>query len=621
MFENTHGMRVAVMAEDFETKLLPHISDEKITFDIANDEVSFKRSAHSMIEYILIDPLFGCEEQSAIPNDIEDFDSLGMRMFEYAREYAADTPVYILDSSHGTIRSFETLLSRGARGVISTDASPAEVDETLKRLSFETLFNNNAFSLGRSGKYLAYNCSHYIESTEDISLVFDHVRVKKAVNADDSELIVKKGQNVGITFDSVVGCKAAKEVLKEFTDMLADPRKVALKGKTMPKGVLLYGPPGTGKTLLAKAMANECDAAFFPTTATSFFSKWVGQSEENIRELFAKARRNAPSIIFIDEVDAIGKRRSGDTGTHHNEDALTTFLSQMDGFVSDPKRPVFILAATNYDVKGDGPNVLDAAFVRRFDRKIYVDLPDTDDRYELLLLSLERHGIHFGEDHEKIVRNMAIRTGGMSNADLEMMNLQYARSLKDKEPDQTSYMEAVDEFRYGEIKKTDPAELRQTACHEAGHALVCRLCGKTPSFLTVVSRGNFGGFMESASENDRGTQTFDELMNVVCRCLAGRIAEIEVYGKAAGTNTGASSDIAKARYIIRAALDDYAMGDHLFTKWKASEAEELMQKQYDRTREMIASNRQALDDLTDLLTAKKSLDNTQLESFFTAHNI
>ena len=121
----------------------------------------------------------------------------------------------------------------------------------------------------------------------------------------------------------------------------------------------------------------------------------------------------------------------------------------MDGFVTDPKRPVFILAATNYEITGNDPRVLDAAFVRRFDRKLFVPLPDTDDRYELLLLSLKKHGVHFGDDHEKIVRNMAVRTSGMSNADLEMMNAQYVRSIGENAPDPTGYMEAIDEFRYG----------------------------------------------------------------------------------------------------------------------------------------------------------------------------
>ena len=414
-----------------------------------------------------------------------------------------------------------------------------------------------------------------------------------------------------------MGCRSAKEALADYRDMLEDPRKTALKGKKMPKGVLLYGPPGTGKTMLAKAMANECKATFIPTSATTFFGPLVGQTESNIRELFRKARRYAPSIIFIDEVDAIGRVRTGSVGSTHNEDALNTFLAEMDGFVSDERRPVFILAATNYGLEGDGGRVLDPAFVRRFDRKILIPLPDIDDRYALLEMSLKRHGIHFGADHEKVLKNMAKRSSGMNNADLEMINANYARLLGEKEPDGVGYMDSLDAYRFGDINKMDPDHLRQTACHEAGHALVCRLCGVTPSFLTVVSRGGYGGFMESAGEKQSGTYTYQELMDRVCRCLAGRVAEIEVYGEESGTNTGASSDLKQARYFMKVSLNDYAMGEKLYARWTQEELEQQMRLQYQRTVDMIRQNRGALDALTDRLVRHKSMDQTQLEEFFT----
>ncbi len=621
LFANHEEMRVAVLSDQYAEVFERIGQAQHTTFDLFTDAEQFKRRVYAVTDYVLIDPLCGRVDQQTIPNDVEDMDSVGMAMFDYIREFSPETPVYILDSSNGVIRSFDTLMARGARGVLSIGDTEDAFGKSLEMLSFGALINNKTFSLGRSGKYLTFNCAQYITDPENAVVSFERLQIKKATSAEDGGLIAKKGQNNDLGFDDVIGCKTAKETLREFSAMLSNPREMAAKGKNMPKGVLLYGPPGTGKTLLAKAMANECEATFFPVSATSFFGSLVGQTENNIRDLFRKARRYAPSIIFIDEVDAIARNRTGSIGSTHNEDALTTFLAEMDGFVTDPKRPVFILAATNYEIAGEGARVLDAAFVRRFDRKLYVSLPDTDDRYELLLLSLKKHGIHFGDNHETIVRNMAVRTGGMSNADLEMMNAQYARSLAENAPDQTSYMEAVDEFRYGEIKKMDPSHVRQTACHEAGHALVCRLCGTTPSFLTIVSRGDFGGFMESATENERGTQTFDELMNIVCRCLAGRIAEVEVYGASAGINTGASSDIAKARYIIRAALEDFAMGDQLFMRSKVSEAEELMKKQYDRTKELLHTHREALDHLTDLLADKKSLDRTQLEEFFKAENV
>lgn len=425
-------------------------------------------------------------------------------------------------------------------------------------------------------------------------------------------VLQKKGENNNLTFKDLVGCKTAKKVLTDYIEMLENPRKMAMKGKDMPKGVLLYGPPGTGKTMLAKAMANESNATFIQTSAAAFFGPLVGETQKNIRDLFRRARKYAPSIIFIDEVDTIARRRTGANNSIYNEDALNTFLAEMDGFVTDEKRPVFVMAATNAELTGDGGNVLDQAFVRRFNQKILIPLPDTDDRYELLLKSMERHGINFGKDHEKILRNMAERTGGMNNADLEMINNNYARLLGDGEPDGAAYLAALDEYRFGEVNKKDPADLKQTACHEAGHALICRLCGSTPSFLTIVSRGNYGGFMEHA-DRKKGTYTYQELMDRVCICLAGRAAEIEVYGKTAGTNTGASSDLMHARYYMRISLNDYAMGDKLYSRWTQAEIEQLMQNEYERTCRMLHDNRNVLDALTDRLVQQKCMDQTQLE--------
>ena len=619
LFSSQDRMQVAVLT-DLANDQFTVAPAAEAEFSVFTEEAAFKRRIRGVTDFVLIDPLCGSREQGRLPNDIEDLDSVGMAMFDYVQEFSPETPIYILDST-GKVRSFDTLLARGARGVIRLDEAAEEFRKTLKTLSFTALINNAVYSLGRSGKFLRFNCAQYLVDEKCAVISFEKLQIKSAPQAEDSGIIARKGENNNLKFTDVVGCRAAKEALSDYCAMLEDPRKMALKGKKMPKGVLLYGPPGTGKTMLAKAMANECNATFIPTSATSFFGSLVGETERNIRELFKKARRYAPSIIFIDEVDAIGRIRTGSIGSTHNEDALNTFLAEMDGFVSDERRPVFILAATNYGLEGDSGRVLDPAFVRRFDSKILIPLPDTDDRYALLEMSLKRHGIHFGKDHEKIVKNMAKRTGGMNNADLEMINANYARTLGDGKPDGSGYMDSLDAYRFGEINKMDPAHLRQTACHEAGHALICQLCGVTPSFLTVVSRGGYGGFMESASEKSSGTYTYQELMDRVCRCLAGRVAEIEVYGETAGTNTGASSDLKQARYFMKTSLNDYAMGDKLYAKWTQDEIEEEMRRQYQRTCQMIRENRPVLDALTDRLMAQKSMDQTQLEEFFKANNI
>jgi len=620
LFHSSDRMQVAVLTQASPDSF-PSDPELDTDFTVLSDAESFKRRIRSVTDYVLIDPLCGCYEQGRLPNDVEDLDSVGMDMFDYVREYAPEIPVYILDSS-GKVRSFESLLARGGRGVIRLDADSAgEFREKLQQLSFSALVNNAVYSLGRSGKFLNFNCAQYIIDKSCAVIAFEKLQIKSAPQAGDGNVIARKGENNNLKFTDIIGCRSAKQALNDYRDMLEDPRKTALSGKKMPKGVLLYGPPGTGKTMLAKAMANECNATFIPTSATSFFGSLVGQTEGNIRELFRKARKYAPSIIFIDEVDAIGRMRTGSVGSTHNEDALNAFLAEMDGFVTDPRRPVFILAATNYSIEGDSGKVLDPAFVRRFDSKLLIPLPDTDDRYALLKMSLKRHGIHFGADHDKILKNMAKRTGGMNNADLEMVNANYVRSQGDKEPDGASYMDSLDAYRFGEVNKMDPEHLKQTACHEAGHALVCRLCGVTPSFLTVVSRGGYGGFMESAGEKPNGTYTYQELMDRVCRCLAGRAAEIEVYGDVAGTNTGASSDIRQARYFMKTSLNEYAMGDKLYARWTQEEIEQEMRRQYQRTCEMIHRNRTVLDALAERLILQKSMDQTQLEEFFAAMGI
>lgn len=616
LFVSREPMYAAVFADGPAQVLAGQAKQEDTVFEVIADRDLFKRRIRGVTDYVLIDPLCGVEDAERIPNDIEDIHSHGMEMFNYIREFSPEIPVYILDAAPEAGRGFDTLLARGARGIIPMDQTdPQSFHQALKELSFNALINNAVYALGRSGKYLTFNCAQYIIDDSCAVVSFEKLQLRSAPRAGDNGLIAKKGENNNLKFADIIGCKAAKQTLGEYCKALDNPRQVALSGKRMPKGVLLYGPPGTGKTMLAKAMANECNATFLPVSATSFFGSLVGQTEGNIRELFRKARKYAPSIIFVDEVDAIGRMRSGSSATSHNEDALNTFLAEMDGFVTDEKRPVFILAATNYELEGEGGRVLDPAFVRRFDSKLLIPLPDTDDRYEFLLNCLKKHGIHFGDDHESILRNMAKRTGGMSNADLEMMNAQFVRAVGDGEPDRNLYMDTLDAFRFGEVNKMDPEHLRQTACHEAGHALVCRLCGTTPSFLTVVSRGGYGGFMESAGENP-GTYTFNQLMDIVCRCLAGRLAEVELYGKEKGINTGASSDIKKARYYVRASLGDFAMGQKLFARLDPQEAEELICSQYARTQSMLQQHRPALEALTELLAQKKSLDQNQMEAFF-----
>ncbi len=612
LFHQTRNAQAVVFSAD--AGALEGLSGPEMQICVTDSADRLQKLVRGVVDFILLDPYCGYQPGERLPSDVEDIRSDGMEMFHYLTEFFPEIPLYILDTGRYALRDFSSLLSRGARQVLPlTDGQVP--DGQLQKLAVNALIGNSVYQLARSGKYLSYNCAQYMVDEQTMEVCFSRLHIRTAYQGGDMALVSRPGENSAVTFADIVGCESAKKALGEFCRILEDPRKCLLAGKRIPKGVLLYGPPGTGKTMLAKAMANEAKATFLPTTATSFFASLVGQTEQNIRDLFKKARRYAPSVIFIDEVDAIARQRTGGVSSVHNEDALNALLAEMDGFQVDEKRPVFIMAATNYEVEGAGSRVLDPAFVRRFDRKILVPLPDKEARYELFSRILERHGIRFGGEHESILQNIAARSGGLSNADISMIVEMYARDIGEQAPTGKSLLDALDQYRFGDEKTWSEEQMRQTAYHEAGHALVSWVCGVKPLFLTIVSRGGYGGYMETSSE-DKATFTFSELKDVICRCLAGRAAELEFFGEDAGLNTGASSDLEKARHFVRTCLKDYGMGQDLFLPKISQAGEALMQEQLVRARDIIAKNRDAMDGLVELLLREKCLDQDTLDRFF-----
>lgn len=621
LFEKGEDTRALVFADDFILNAVNALNIEGASFVCTRDIDTFKREMHTLADLVLIDPFCGVKTNQRIPNDVEDIDSEGMELISYIHEYYPEMPVYILDAKQKGESAYNTMLSTGCRGVVNADAK--NMTDEIGRIIFSAVINNSAYKLSRSGKILTYNCAQYTVDEKTAEISFNRLMLKLAPRSGDAASIVHTDKSTGITFEKVCGCTSAKKTLSEFKKYIENPREFILKGQRIPRGVLLYGPPGTGKTMLAKALANEAGVPFFQETATNLFNMYVGETEKNIRELFAKARRYAPSIVFIDEVDAIGRKRTGGSGSKHNEDALTTFLAQMDGFATDVTRPVFVVAATNYAISGDGETVLDGAFVRRFDKRIFVGLPDFDERVAFFKMKFKERGIKTDADFENIIKKVSARSGGLSNADLDLVVEACLAENENGELNSAALMEALDTYRFGESNKIDPDRLRQTACHEAGHALIYRLiCKKTPAFLTVVSRGNFGGFMEHTNEETKSGYTYKELMELTCCSLAGRVAEIVVYGDELGLNTGASSDISMARRYIHIALTDFAMGVDIYhADDKDGRGETLMREQYERTLNVIKANTGTLNDLTDYLAKERNLDSNQLEKFFESHNI
>lgn len=607
LFSVTKKLRVLVFASEEDEELIKVGAPDNIELVFAQDLIDLKKKIRGVSDYVLLDVCRGYVKGARIPSDIEDLETEGTDAFHYIQEFYPEIPIELLNTRNSSEDTFATLLGKGARGVIKLRKGRAFTKD-LEELTFAALVNNGTFELARSGKVLSYNCAQYV-SKNTVTISFNRLKLIPAPSAEDSQSIRKSGQD--ITFKDVSGCTEAKKTLMEFAGYLDNPREMAMKGKRMPKGVLLYGPPGTGKTLLAKAMANECKATFIPTTATAFFNPYVGVSEQNVRDIFQKARRYAPSIIFIDEVDAIGRNRTGASNSSHVESVLNAFIAEMDGFIVDEKRPVFILAATNYEISGPGERVLDKAFVRRFDRAIFVDLPNEEEREELLAKKLAKHGI---EGFDNAVKSLAERSGGMSCAELEMMVEFALRMAGDNELTEQMLIESLDAYRYGEEKEFDQGNIRQTACHEAGHAMLNWLSGDVPTYLTIVSRGNFGGYMQRA-EDKRGTLSRVDILSRLRCSLAGRGAECVVYGDS-GINTGASSDLEHARFYIELYFRDFAMGDNLYAKTDDENLEKAMKAEYENTLRLIRANIDTLNELTDALVEEKCMDEKRLSEFF-----
>jgi cell division protease FtsH len=376
-----------------------------------------------------------------------------------------------------------------------------------------------------------------------------------------SKARVLKGEQTGVTFQAVGGAGEAVIELREVTEFLKNPARFQRLGGKMPKGVLLVGPPGTGKTLLAKATAGEAGVPFFSLSGSEFVEMFVGVGASRVRDLFEQAKKEAPSIIFIDEIDAIGGRRAGvgAVGSHEErEQTLNQLLAEMDGFEST--RGVIVMAATNR------PEILDPALLRpgRFDRQIRVDLPDLVGREEILRIHAGQVSLAAGVDLATVARI----TPGFSGADLaNVVNeaaLLAARRGKDA-VDSGDFDEAIERVVAGSERRTramNPHEKDVVAVHEAGHALVASLLpGVDPVHkVTIVPRGQALGYTWQRPTEDRYLLTEGELLARLAVLLGGRAAEALTFGE---ISTGAADDLTRATDLARRMATEYGMSPSL----------------------------------------------------------
>ena len=363
-----------------------------------------------------------------------------------------------------------------------------------------------------------------------------------------------------VTFKDVAGVKEAKEELKEVVEFLRQPRKFQELGARTPKGVLLLGGPGTGKTLLARAVSGEANVPFFHISGSEFVEMFVGVGASRVRDLFKKAKKSAPCILFIDEIDAVGRRRGAGLGGSHDEreQTLNQILVEMDGF--DPTTNIIVMAATNR------PDVLDPALLRpgRFDRQIMLDNPDIADREAILKIHARKKPLA----KEVSLRKVAERTPGFSGADLaNLLNegaILAARRNK-KIINMDELYEAIEKVMLGPERKSrviTEKEKKITAYHEAGHALVAHFLPHTDPIhkISIIARGQAGGYTLKMPTEDKHMHTKTEYLEEIAILLGGYLTEKIIFNE---ITTGATSDLRRATSIARRLITDYGMSEKL----------------------------------------------------------
>ena len=466
----------------------------------------------------------------------------------------------------------------------------------------------------------------------------------KALSFGKSRARLMSDSQEKVTFDDVAGIDEAKDELQEIIEFLRDPRKFTRLGGRIPKGVLLVGAPGTGKTLLARAIAGEAGVPFFSISGSDFVEMFVGVGASRVRDLFMQGKKHAPCIIFIDEIDAVGRHRGAGLGGGHDEreQTLNQLLVEMDGFESN--EGVILISATNR------PDVLDPALLRpgRFDRQVVVPVPDVKGREEILRVHVKKTVLGDNVDMQTLARG----TPGFTGADLEnMVNeaaLMAARRGKDR-VEMVDFEDAKDKVLMGTERKSmiiSEEEKKTTAYHESGHTLVAKMLPKTDPIhkVTIIPRGRALGLTQQLPIDEKHTYPKDYLLNSLCILMGGRAAEEIVLGM---QTTGAGNDIERATTLARKMVCEFGMSDSLgplsfgkkedqiflgreiaqhrdYSELTAQKIDEevraIVTDSYAKTSNIIKENLEALHQLAGALLEKETLDGKQIDEILARVN-
>jgi len=433
-----------------------------------------------------------------------------------------------------------------------------------------------------------------------------------------------------VTFKDVAGAKEAKQELLEIVDFLKNPKKFLDIGARIPKGILLMGAPGTGKTLLARAVAGEAGVPFFSISGSEFVEMFVGVGASRVRDLFLTAKKAAPAIIFVDEIDAVGRVRGTGVGggNDEREQTLNQILVEMDGF--EPNEKVIVMAATNR------PDVLDPALLRpgRFDRRVVIDLPDRQDRLDILKIHARKKPL--AEDVNLEV--VAERTPGFSGADLfSLMNEGAILAARENRKTVAQYdlIRSIEKVMLGPERKShvlNKKEKEITAYHEAGHALVASVLPYADPVhkISIISRGRAAGYTLKLPLEDRRMQSKKEFLDDIAMSLGGFVAEKEVFHD---ITTGASNDLQVLTNLAHSMVRSYGMSDKIGTialsddpseKVSAdidAEVKKIIDEAYKKAHDIIKEHRKLLNAIANRLVEKETMEREEFEAMLVAHGI
>ena len=633
LFDDAETPEVLIIAEgDIADECVRKLSGSVVCHRAVNVEEAKAILFDRDVRAVLCDVGCGVRRGEDSVLNLEDVDSDGRDALSYVLETHA-LPVYLLQSREGDI-SHEEFLSFAALGVRDV----LTVKGTAKAFAKEVLAKcevayrqSKMLCLARESRALTYKTAQTVSKNRRTAHIrlFD-CRLSLITDTQDSKRVVDSVSRPRLHFEDVIGAEDAKQELRYFVEYLKNPVKYMRKGVRSPKGVLLYGPPGTGKTLLAKAMAGESGVTFLKAEGNEFLKRYVGDGAAAVHDLFNTARKYAPSVIFIDEIDSIAKNRGEMVSEDHTSDVMAALLTELDGFETDTTRPVFLLAATNFEVDSAKGRSLDAALLRRFDRRIRVDLPNREERLRYLHMKIS-HAPSMCLSQEQL-EQIASRSTGMSLADLEsVLELALRSAIRSDSGTvgDAELEEAFETFRSGEKRAWSPEALERTARHEAGHALVCWMSGERPSYVTVVARDDHGGYMQRADNEDKATYTKSELLSIIRTALGGRAAEMVYYGSEEGISTGAVGDLHAATHTAEQMLCRYGMDNSVGMAYTEPDSlggavgqmirdrvNGILSDELNNAARIIRENKLAMDTMVQALLEKSHLKENEIDEIF-----